>query len=168
MGLCNIEYLPEIITKRRDITKLYKAELQNIVEIPKEPEKLRHNHGYFPVLFKNETELLHIFRVLAKENIFPRRYFYPSLNTLPFLAYQSCPISENIASRIACLPLYPQLAHEDVYRICALIKFSFQFLTFFSHSQNKNFRSFGKIIPLLQEDKENYNFSGHFYCIYAI
>ncbi len=122
MGLCNIEYLPEIITKRRDITKLYKAELQNIVEIPKEPEKLRHNHGYFPVLFKNETELLHIFKVLAKENIFPRRYFYPSLNTLPFLAYQSCPISENIASRIACLPLYPQLAHEDVYRICALIK----------------------------------------------
>lgn len=122
MGLCNIEYLSEILVKRRDITEIYRAELQSIVEIPEKQENLRLNHGYFPVLFKDEAELLHIFNVLAKENIFPRRYFYPSLNTLLFLSYQPCPISEDIASRIACLPLYPQLAHADVYRICSLIK----------------------------------------------
>lgn len=122
MGLCNIEYLPEIIEKRKNITKLYKSELQNILEFPKEQKQLQHNYSYFPVLFKNEAELLHIFSVLAKENIFPRRYFYPSLNTLPYLTYQPCPVSENIASRVACLPLYPQLPHEDVCRICSLIK----------------------------------------------
>lgn len=122
MGLCNIEYLPEIIEKRKIIAELYTSELKNIVAFPQEQKNLQHNFGYFPVLFENETELLHIFSVLAKEDIFPRRYFYPSLNTLPFIPYQPCPVSENIASRIACLPLYSQLDHEDVLRICAVIK----------------------------------------------
>lgn len=103
MELCNIEYLPEIMVKRKNICELYRAELQNILEIPPKQENVRDNYGYFPVLFENEKELLHIFSVLAKENIIPRRYFYPSLNTLPFIPYQPCPVSKNIASRTACL-----------------------------------------------------------------
>lgn len=122
MGLCNIEYFPEIIEKRKAISELYVSELKNIIHIPKKQEEIEYNYGYFPVLFENEAELLRIFAALAKENIFPRRYFYPSLNTLPFIPYQACPLSENIALRIACLPMYPQLAHEDVYRICRCIK----------------------------------------------
>lgn len=122
MGLCNIEYFAQIIEKRKAIAQIYITELKNLVAFPKQQEELQYNYGYFPVLFANEAELLHVFAALAKENIFPRRYFYPSLNTVPFIPYQPCPVSENIASRIACLPFYPQLAHEDVFRICSIIK----------------------------------------------
>lgn len=122
MGLCNFEYLPEILEKRKNLAEFYKNELKNYVEFPKEQAELQHNHAYFPVLFENEQTLLHVFEVLEKENIFPRRYFYPSLNTLPFVDYTPCPVSENTASRIACLPFYPQLAIEDAEQICKTIK----------------------------------------------
>lgn len=58
------------------------------------------------------------------EEIYPRRYFEPSLNTLPFLPEEmqlSCPVSEHAAVTVLCLPLYPDLALSDVRRICDLI-----------------------------------------------
>jgi dTDP-4-amino-4,6-dideoxygalactose transaminase len=60
-------------------------------------------------------------RALNEEQIFPRRYFYPSLNKLNYVAHQSMPISENIASRILCLPLAHDLKDAQVEAICAII-----------------------------------------------
>lgn len=122
MGLCNFKYLPEILEKRQSISQRYKEELQGVCEFPKEQKELKHNYAYFPVLFENEKALLRVFEKLAEHDIFPRRYFYPSLNTLPFLEYTACPISENIASRIACLPLFPQLSEQEQDSICQIIK----------------------------------------------
>ncbi|GHV57440.1 hypothetical protein FACS189460_4010 [Deltaproteobacteria bacterium] len=74
------------------------------------------------MLFKTETELLKVFAALEKNNIHPRRYFYPSLNRLSYVPRSfSCPKSENIAARIACLPLYPGLSENTVRRICEII-----------------------------------------------
>lgn len=122
MGLCNLKYLSEIIEKRQRISAKYKEKLQGVCEFPKEQKELKHNYAYFPVLFENEKTLLRVFEKLAEHDIFPRRYFYPSLNTLPFLEYTACPISENIASRIACLPLFPQLSEQEQDSICQIIK----------------------------------------------
>ena len=84
---------------------------------------LEYNYAYYPVVFKDEAELLKIFAALNEHNIFPRRYFYPSLNTLPYLIdASSCPVSEDISSRIACLPLYPDLSDTLVEHIVAIIK----------------------------------------------
>ena len=59
---------------------------------------------------------------LNKKNIFPRRYFYPSLNKFKeILEYKECPISEDIASRILCLPLYFDLKTEDIELISNLV-----------------------------------------------
>ena len=61
--------------------------------------------------------------VLNKEDVFPRRYFYPSLNKLPYLKEAfSCPISEDISLRIACLPLYVGLTDIEVDKICKIIR----------------------------------------------
>ena len=79
------------------------------------------NHSYYPVLFKDETQLLHIQKLLNQKKIYPRRYFYPSLNLLPYVDKKICPISENIASRVLCLPLYHDLAEVDVLKICTII-----------------------------------------------
>lgn len=123
MGLANFSHIEEIIEKRMNISNLYDKLLQNVVTRPLQQEGLEYNYAYYPVLFKNEEELLKVFKTLEVENIYPRRYFYPSLNTLPYLeGYQDCPISENISSRIACLPLYPTLQLSDVERISKVIK----------------------------------------------
>src|SRR5690554_5337756 len=54
----------------------------------------------------SEETLLTTQKQLNDKNIFPRRYFYPSLNTLDYVNGKPMPVSEHIASRILCLPLY--------------------------------------------------------------
>jgi dTDP-4-amino-4,6-dideoxygalactose transaminase len=59
---------------------------------------------------------------LRVEEIIPRRYFYPSLNTLSFMPRQiACPVSEDIAARVLSLPLYVGLPYEDIERISRII-----------------------------------------------
>jgi dTDP-4-amino-4,6-dideoxygalactose transaminase len=59
-------------------------------------------------------------KALNEENIFPRRYFYPSLNTINYVAKIELPISEGIASRILCLPLFMNLDLLDVSKIVSI------------------------------------------------
>lgn len=123
MGLANLPYIIDIIENRHRISELYDKELQGLIERPKKQDDLEYNYAYYPVLFKSEEELLKVFEALNNEGIYPRRYFYPSLNTLPYLEeYQACPISEDISSRIACLPLYADLERENVLKICNIVK----------------------------------------------
>jgi len=123
MGLAILPHISEIIEKRRKICELYDSLLNAYVQLPKEQKDLEFNYAYYPVVFKSEEELLKVFDALHKEEIYPRRYFYPSLNMLPYLDdYQACPISEDISSRIACLPLYPSLDLDIVEKISEIIK----------------------------------------------
>lgn len=122
MGLANFPYIHKIIAERKRVSDLYDKELAGVVRRPAVQKDLTYNYAYYPVLFKNEDELLRVFAALEKQNIYGRRYFYPSLNKLPYVTYQPCPISEDISLRIACLPLYPDLANEDVLRICKIIR----------------------------------------------
>lgn len=122
MGLAVFPYLSNIIKERKVISDLYDKLLKGYISRPKKQKDLVYNYAYYPVLFKSETELLKVFDILNKYQIFPRRYFYPSLNTLPYIHKKfSCPVSEDICSRIACLPLYYSLSKDDVYKICSFI-----------------------------------------------
>lgn len=122
MGLAIWPHLTEIVQARKRISAEYDERLAGAIGRPMEQKDLLYNYAYYPVLFKNETQLLRVFAALEKEDIYPRRYFYPSLNTLPYLQEkQHCPVSEDICSRIACLPLYPALAIADVRRIAHII-----------------------------------------------
>lgn len=123
MGLSNFKYINKIIAERKKICELYDKELSEVLVLPKKVEHLDYNYAYYPVLFKNEEELLKVFDALAKEEIYPRRYFYPSLNLMPYLNEKvNCPVSENISPRIACLPLYVGLENKDIIKICNIIK----------------------------------------------
>ena len=66
--------------------------------------------------------MLKVEKALRENNVWARRYFYPSLNTFnDVVPYVPMPISEDIASRILCLPLYKDLPMEDVDRICDVV-----------------------------------------------
>lgn len=123
LGLTNFAHIDEIIKKRKKIIENYNSYFSNTtLRKPLIPPEITINYAYYPVIFKDHQELLTVIKDLQKENIFPRRYFYPSLNTLNFVKKQSCPVSESVAQRILCLPLYHDLALTKVKKITDIIK----------------------------------------------
>jgi dTDP-4-amino-4,6-dideoxygalactose transaminase len=123
MGLCNLKYIDGIIDKRRHWYELYNTLLTDKVRKPPTlGPHVKHNYMYYPMVCKNEKQLQATVLALNHQDIYPRRYFYPSLNDLLYIKdKQSCPISERIALSILCLPLDTYLEQEDVERICDIV-----------------------------------------------
>jgi len=123
MGLCNLPVVPQLIAARKAVCDLYGELLDwNYLEVPLWVKGLERNYSYYPIVFESEEKMLAVKDTLNLNGIAPRRYFYPSLNKLPFLkAAEDCPISEDIALRVVCLPLHAEMALEDVRRIAELI-----------------------------------------------
>ena len=124
MGLCNLPKVADIIEHRKAISEKYDSLLnwQKLVRPTQKIADFVYNYAYYPVVFESEDKLHEITNALIKEEITPRRYFYPSLNQLPYLDfYHSCPVSENYASSALSLPLYYDLALTDVEHISAII-----------------------------------------------
>ena len=123
MGLSVLPYFDFILTQRKKIVDLYFSELKNTdIMYIKLRKGVDWNFSYFPVIFNSESTLLNVIKSLNEVEIYPRRYFFPSLNKINYLNKQSCPISEDIASRILCLPLFAELSEEKVRKITSLIK----------------------------------------------
>jgi len=122
MGLSVFNHLELILGRRREIIDRYISRLNvdklKIMELRVDTEW---NYSYFPVLFNSEQELLKVTRCLNDLSIYPRRYFYPSLNSLPYVEYQKCQVSEFISERIMCLPLFYELKDYHIDLIAAII-----------------------------------------------
>lgn len=122
MGLAVLDHMDEILQKRKAIVDLYDKLLDNELITGLQIRKdTKWNYHYYPVIFNSEEQLLEVEKVLNAENIFPRRYFYPSLNTVKFINGKSMPVAEDISKRILCLPIYPGLDHSSVESISVLI-----------------------------------------------
>lgn len=123
MGLCNLKHLDEIIKNRKDIFEAYSTILEGYIKTPTIKNDTDYNYAYYPIVARDEAQVEKIMNALAAEEIFPRRYFFPSLNTLPYLkTSQTCPISEDIASKILCLPLYVGLELQIAKKIASIVK----------------------------------------------
>ena len=122
MGLAVLPYMETILVERKKVTDYYNKHL-DFSKV--KPLKLRAttswNYSYYPVIFNSETQLLRVEKALNEYNIYPRRYFYPSLNTIEYATGASMPISEAIASGVMCLPLYVGLRALDLEKIVVLI-----------------------------------------------
>jgi dTDP-4-amino-4,6-dideoxygalactose transaminase len=113
MGLVNLKYIDSIIQKRKVQTLYYQQILSKLeVEFIKLTDPKGFNYSYFPVIFKSEKITLIMKKELEKYEVYPRRYFYPSLSTLNYVSGFT-PISDDISSRILCLPLYHDLTKEE-------------------------------------------------------
>jgi len=125
MGLCVLPHVPELIHLRKIICDRYRELLKDTtVIIPAADMETKYNYAYFPVLFETEGKLMNVVARLKEKEIYPRRYFYPSLNLLPYIDYESTPIAEDISCRVLCLPLYPELSIEVVETISEIINSS--------------------------------------------
>ena len=124
MGLANLKYIKDIHNKRKLITETYDVNLMktNLIK-PLWNTNASKNYAYYPIIFNNEKELLKKNDELIKANIFGRRYFNPSLNKalLYVGSVKDCVVSEDISTRILCLPLYYELTQDNINYICKIL-----------------------------------------------
>ena len=125
LGLAILPYLSQIMNARKTISQNYDKliEKSNNLIKPALRENTKYNYAYYPVLFKNEKILLKVKQSLNNNGIYPRRYFYPSLNLINYLYSGKTKMrnSEDISNRILCLPLYHSLTKSDQKRIIKII-----------------------------------------------
>lgn len=123
MGLTNLKYFPSILKSRKDQYNLYKFQLQQYpIQFQSLLEESGYNFSYFPALFQNEETMHKVKKALENKGIIARRYFYPSLNSLSYLENKfDCPVSEDVACRILCLPLFFELDENEQRLICKII-----------------------------------------------
>ena len=123
MGLCVLDDMQDLHEKRRIIYEFYKEELEGVVKFQEQNKDSTQNYSYFPIILESEEQLKKIEKALTLKDIFPRRYFHPSLDTLSYInPKQFCKISRNIASRILCLPMYAELDSADQKEIIKILK----------------------------------------------
>ncbi|CAK7063444.1 MAG: dTDP-4-amino-4,6-dideoxy-D-glucose transaminase [Tissierella sp.] len=129
MGLCNLRNIDKSINSRKKVVERYIENLENIngIKLLKEQKNVKSNYAYFPVVFdgyKNSRD--GIYELLKQNNIMARKYFYPLTNCIECykdsFSSQGNPIAEYIADRVLCLPLYADLALENIDRICKIIR----------------------------------------------
>lgn len=125
MGLCVLDEMETIKEKRKEVYDRYKKELDGIVKFQTQNENSTKNYSYFPVIFKSEEQLEKVQNALNEKNIFPRRYFYPSLDSLNYIEpKQFCQISRDIATQILALPMYPELDEKEQKEIIQIVQFT--------------------------------------------
>ncbi len=121
MGLAVLPHMAEVHEARRQLTLAYDAALAGVDHArPLIPAGTTYNHSYFPILTRTAEARASLSQALQGEGIHARRYFYPSLNTLPYVSSGRMPVSEDAADRVLCLPFYPGLHVSDVQRIGAI------------------------------------------------
>lgn len=123
MGLAVFPNMSHILESRKNVVTYYTENLNfNKLKTIKIRPNTTWNYSYYPIIFDSEDILLKVQAALNQQNIFPRRYFYPSLNTIDYVNNDSSmPISESIAKRVLCLPLYVGLVEIELAQITTII-----------------------------------------------
>ena len=126
MGLCNLRHLDEWISMRKAVVERYRKNLSGVpgLTIQQEVPGVESNYAYFPVVFDGAKYTRdEAAERLAEQGIYARKYFFPLTNHNEAYGFhgEETPVAMHIADRVLTLPLYPDLATEDVDQICNLI-----------------------------------------------
>jgi dTDP-4-amino-4,6-dideoxygalactose transaminase len=122
MGLVNLNYIYSILKSRQAQYEKYNEWMKylNLKNIKLTADS-NFNFSYYPVIFKTESDLLKAIEMLNGHNIFPRRYFYPSLNNLNYVQKYPTPICDDVGSKVLCLPMYHTLSIEEIDFVCRIL-----------------------------------------------
>jgi len=130
MGICNLRHVDEEIAKRKLVVERYREHLEGVegLQLNAIQPEVTSNYAYFPVIFEEKifgASRAEVFDALAEQGIGARKYFYPLTNT--FSAFHGkydvmeTPVALHISKRVLTLPMYADLALEDVDKICQII-----------------------------------------------
>lgn len=123
MGLVNLNYVERNIGNRKTLCDHYDKFLKNFNAVkPKRAKEVAYNYAYYPLIFSTQELLLKVVDTLNHNWVYPRRYFYPSLEDLPYVREKTgCTQAASIASRALCLPLFDTLTKEEIDMICRIM-----------------------------------------------
>ncbi len=122
MGLSVLPHMPQIYAGRKQVWEFYHSLLKGTgVTVFDVPTGVHYNHSYFPCLMPTEASLLAAKAELNAQNIFPRRYFYPSLDRLPYVSPSGDPVVTDACTRVLCLPLHPTLPLDVAREVCDVL-----------------------------------------------
>ena len=122
MGLAVLPYMDRILANRQSVVTAYDAHLNfNHFRKLKIRKGTDWNYSYYPIIFDKESDLLRVKEALLTEGINPRRYFYPSLEELPYVKSSVCEHSSSVSKRILCLPLSSELSTKHTNLIIQII-----------------------------------------------
>lgn len=129
MGICNLRRLDEEVAKRKRVAERYQENL-GVVEglrLCSPQVGVESNYAYMPIVFEDAFEATRdeVFEALATRGVGARKYFYPLVSN--YECYQGrfdsarTPVAAHVAARVLTLPLYADLALEDVDFICEVL-----------------------------------------------
>ena len=123
MGLSVLPHMKDILKERKRVCSFYDNNLDfKILKKIKIRENTDWNYSYYPILFDSEEVLLEALENLKLNDIYPRRYFFPSLENLPYInSDKSCHVSEDVSKRVMCLPLYVGLKNKEILNITTIV-----------------------------------------------
>lgn len=124
MGLCVIDDINHIIQHRKKCSLLYDEYLLEHSDLtrPIERKGVKYNYAYYPIIFSTSEQMHRARECLISNDIYPRRYFYPSLNKMPYIeSNYHCPVSEDISKKVLALPLSSELSTAEVVKVSQII-----------------------------------------------
>ncbi|WP_456486146.1 DegT/DnrJ/EryC1/StrS family aminotransferase [Hydrogenimonas sp.] len=107
MGLCMLDEEEKIQADRKKSQDFYAEELKDYVTFQKRNENATKSLTYFPIVFRSYEEMDAVRTALREKEIAARQYFYPSLDTIPYVEKREPMInSRDLASRILVIPMH--------------------------------------------------------------
>ncbi len=131
MGLANLPYMDEIISKRKAYTLRYRERLNNVEGIKTfvpENDAVEYNYAYMPIIVQLNASMNRdqLYEALHADNIFTRKYFYPILSEIAcyrsFPSSHTLPVAHKAGQMVLSLPLYTDMGLDTVDYICDCIE----------------------------------------------
>jgi dTDP-4-amino-4,6-dideoxygalactose transaminase len=130
-GLLQLKDIEDALEARARVAQRYREALAQVagLTLPQGQEPAVYNNAYFPILVGEEFPLSRdkLFEKMEAAGIFPRRYFYPLISNisayadLPSAQRDRLPVANRVAEQVLCLPIYPDLATDDIERIIDIL-----------------------------------------------
>ncbi|MEY8709621.1 aminotransferase [Mangrovibacter phragmitis] len=131
-GLVQLKHIDAGLAKREEIYQRYRKYLDAIdgIESFSVPESVEWNYPYYPISVESNYGLTRdeLYEQFKTIDVYARRYFYPLISSFsmyrgfPSADESKLPIANEVAKKILCLPIYPDLTEEDQMKIINFIK----------------------------------------------
>ena len=120
MGIVNLRYFDDSLQSRKLVYERYRKLLQEHGDIVFQKLDGDINYSYMPIILSSEGYKFRLMDELKKNNIFPKEYFYPSLEVV-FSDTIECKNAFDISRRVLCLPMSDYITTDEIDQICEVI-----------------------------------------------